>query len=136
MDTSVWSLAFRRKDTDLNLRERGLVGALRELIQEGRVQIIGSIRQELLSGVRELERHRRVRDKLRAFPDLVLDAGDYEEAAHLSNQCRARGITGSPIDFLVCAVAQSRHWEIFTTDRDFERYGKAIPVRLFGLRNA
>jgi predicted nucleic acid-binding protein len=128
VDTSVWSLALRRKEADLSPQNRKLVTALRELIQEGRAQIIGSVRQELLSGIREPERYGKVRDQLRAFPEPVLDVSDYEEAAHWSNQCRARGISGSPIDFLICAIAQHRRWQIFTTDRDFENYRKAIPV--------
>lgn len=131
VDTSVWSLALRRKNADLSAHQQRLVIALTELIQEGRAHIIGSIRQELLSGIREPERFRKVRDKLRAFPEPTLDANDYEEAAHLSNQCRTRGITGSPIDFLVCAVAQHRRWQIFTTDRDFENYSKIIAVNSY-----
>jgi predicted nucleic acid-binding protein len=131
VDTSVWSLALRRKDADLSPQDRKLVTALRELIQEGRAQIIGSIRQELLSGIREAERYRKVRDQLRAFPEPLLEVSDYEEAAHLSNQCRARGISGSPIDFLICAIAQHRRWQIFTTDRDFENYRQTISVGLY-----
>ena len=129
VDTSVWSLALRRNTADLSSVDRKLVSALRELIQEGRAQIVGPIRQELLSGMREPERYRKVRDQLRAFPEPLLEAGDYEEAAQMSNQCRRRGIAGSPIDFLICAVAQRQHWQIFTTDQDFENYRKAISVR-------
>jgi predicted nucleic acid-binding protein len=131
VDTSVWSLALRRKDAELSLQDRRLVGALRELIREGRAKIVGPIRQELLSGIREPERYRRIRDELRAFSEPVLEAGDYEEAAHMSNQCRARGISGSPIDFLLCACAQHHHWQIFTTDQDFGNYGKVVPVSLY-----
>jgi len=131
VDTSVWSLALRRKDADLSSQDRKLVTALQELIREGRVQVVGPVRQELLSGIREPERYRKVRNQLRAFPEPTVEAGDYENAAHMSNQCRARGISGSPIDFLICAVAQHRHWQIFTTDRDFTNYRKAIPVNLY-----
>ena len=131
VDTSVWSLSLRRKDADLSPQDQKLVTALRELIREGRVQIVGPIRQELLSGIREPERYRKVRDQLRAFPEPALEASDYEEAAHMSNQCRARGIAGSPIDFLMCAIAHHRQWQIFTTDRDFQHYRKAIAVRLY-----
>jgi hypothetical protein len=42
-------LALRPRAPDLNVRERALTGALSELIREGRVQMIGAIRQELLS---------------------------------------------------------------------------------------
>ena len=56
---------------------------------------------------------------------------DYEEAARISNICRTRGIAGSAIDFLICAIAHLRHWEVFTTDRDFARYSKLLPLRLY-----
>ena len=131
VDTSIWSLALRRKHTDLSSQERQHVNALRDLIREGRAQIVGPIRQELLSGIREAERYRRILDELRDYPEPALDVSDYEEAAHMSNQCRTRGIAGSPIDFLMCAIAHHRQWHIFTTDRDFQHYRKAIAVRLY-----
>ncbi len=133
VDTPVWSLALRRKASDLNARERVLTGALAELIREGRVQMIGAIRQELLSGIREQERFDKLRNYLRAFGEPGIEIADYEEAAHMHNLCRARGIAGSAIDFLICAVAQRRQWDIFTTDRDFERYGRVLGLKLFAV---
>jgi predicted nucleic acid-binding protein len=133
VDTPVWSLALRRKAGDLNARERVLTGALAELIREGRVQMMGAIRQELLSGIREQERFEKLRDYLRAFGEPGIEIADYEEAAEMHNLCRARGIAGSAIDFLICAVAQRREWDIFTTDRDFERYGRVLGLKLFAV---
>jgi len=131
VDTPVWSLALRRKRGDLSEREQGLTEALGELVRDGRAQIIGVIRQELLSGIREPERFEKLREYLRAFAEPVIEVRDYEQAAQMHNQCRARGITGSTIDFLICAVAHRRDWQVFTTDRDFERYSKALPVNLY-----
>jgi hypothetical protein len=131
VDTPVWSLALRRKEADLNARERVLTRALAELIREGRAQIVGAIRQELLSGIREEERFQKLRNYLRAFDEPGIEVLDYEEAARLHNLCRGRGIAGSAIDFLICAVAQRRDWHIFTTDRDFERYGRVLALKLY-----
>lgn len=133
VDTPVWSLALRRKHADLNAREQVLTRALAELIREGRVQMMGAIRQELLSGIRDEERFRSLRNYLRAFPEPGLEVRDYEEAAHMHNLCRGRGVAGSSIDFLICAVAQRRDWHIFTTDRDFERYGRFLGLKLYGV---
>ncbi len=133
VDTSIWSLALRRKPVDLNARERALSASLAELIREGRVQIIGVIRQELLSGIREAERFEKLRGYLRAFDEPGIEVQDYEEAARMHNLCRARGIAGSAIDFLICAVARRREWHIFTTDRDFERYRRVLGLRLFAV---
>jgi predicted nucleic acid-binding protein len=131
VDTPVWSLALRRKDADLNARERVLTRALAELIREGRAQMMGAIRQELLSGIREEERFHKLRNYLRAFDEPGIEVLDYEEAARMHNLCRARGIAGSAIDFLICAVAERRDWHIFTTDRDFERYGRVVGLKLY-----
>jgi predicted nucleic acid-binding protein len=131
VDTPVWSWAHRRRQADLNAREQGLTRALGELIREGRAQIMGAIRQELLSGIREEERFRKLRDYLRAFEEPNIEVRDYEEAAHMHNRCRGQGVAGSAIDFLICAVAKRRDWHIFTTDRDFERYGRVLGLNLY-----
>ena len=131
VDTPVWSLALRRKTADLNQRERETTEALANLIREGRAQLVGMVRQELLSGIREETRYRSLRDYLRAFDDPELHAGDYEQAAEMHNQCRSRGIAGSAIDFLICATAHRRNWQVFTMDADFERYAKVLGLRLY-----
>ena len=52
----------------------------------------------------------------------------------MHNLCRARGIAGSAIDFLICAVAQRRAWHIFTTNRDFECfYGQVLGLNLYAV---
>ena len=130
VDTPVWSLALRRKPDDLSLRERQLTETLAELIREGRVELLGPVRQELLSGLREEAQFRKLREYLRAFPEHPLEAEDYEEAAQMNNRCRSRGIAGSAIDFLICAAAHRRGWMILTTDRDFQNYASVLPVRL------
>ncbi len=131
VDTPIWSLALRRTSTDLNRREQRLTSALRELIRDGRAQLVGPVRQELLSGIRHETSFRKLRDQLRAFEEPNLEMADYEEAAHINNQCRSRGIAGSAIDFLICAAASRRDWEIFTTDQDFTRYAAVITLNLY-----
>ena len=127
-DTSVWSLALRRRS-----RAAGaLVDELRALIEEGRVAIIGPIRQELLSGIRDGVTFARLRDHLRAFEDEPLEAADFERAAEHFNTCRARGIQGSNTDFLICAAAERRRLPILTTDADFTRYARVLPISLHG----
>jgi predicted nucleic acid-binding protein len=130
VDTPVWSLALRRRPENLSDREHQLTQALAELIREGRVQMLGPIRQELLSGIREEPQFRKLRDYLRAFPEYALEASDYEEAAHMNNQCRTKGIAGSAVDFLICAAAQRRGWTILTIDQDFQNYASVLPLRL------
>jgi len=130
VDTAVWSLALRRKNGNLATRERLLVAELSELIREGRARLIGLVRQELLSGLRNAEQYENLRQSLRAFPDEPMETSDHEEAAKAGNQCRAKGVAASIVDILLCAVATKRDWAIFTTDPDFLNYAKVLPVKL------
>ncbi len=134
VDTPIWSLALRRKASDLRPQQLRLVETLAELIGSGQVQLLGVVRQELLSGIREEERFRKLRELLRSFEDPPLESGDYEEAAHVHNLCSAKGIAGSAFDFLICAVAHRRNWQVFTTDLDFQRYAGVSGVRLYVVR--
>ncbi len=126
VDTSVWSLALRRNPPSRAPEVVELV----ELIREQRVEIIGPIRQEVLSGVRSGAQFRLLRDRLRAFPDLPLSHEDYEQAAEFFTTCRGRGVQGSNTDFLICAAAHRRGLAVFTTDNDFQMFQHHIPVRL------
>lgn len=130
VDTSVWSLALRRRPGRINNLENERVNALRELIRDARVRVIGPIRQELLSGIRDSAQFEKLREQLRAFPDEPLMTEDYEQAAHWSNECRRRGVIGSGVDFLICSVVVTRSWQIFTADTDFRGYAKVIPIQL------
>jgi predicted nucleic acid-binding protein len=126
VDTSVWSLALRRDDGQ-QLQERE---ELRRLVSAHVVEIIGPIRQEILSGVRDRAQFARLETHLAAFPDLPLLTEDYVTAANFFNLCRSKGIQGSNTDFLICAVAVRRDLVIFTTDRDFRHFAKLLPIVL------
>ncbi len=130
VDTSVWSMALRRRQ----IVDDAFVGELRELVEELRVQMIGPVRQELLSGVRSKEQFEVLREHLQVFPDLALDAADYEFAAACHNICREKGIQGSNTDFLLCAIAQRYDLPILTTDGDFKFYQQYLPLRLHSPR--
>ncbi|MCF6236505.1 MAG: PIN domain-containing protein [Gammaproteobacteria bacterium] len=107
------------------------VKELEGLISDQRVVIIGSIRQEVLSGYSDKSRFEKLNDKLRYFENTQITDDDYVQAAIFSNTCRSKGVQGSHIDFLICAVAFRLKSEIFTTDNDFSYYGKHIPIQLF-----
>jgi len=128
VDTSVWSQALRRHAQ----AAAPIVDELRALIDEGRVAIIGPIRQELLSGIRSRTAFEQLRDHLRSFEDEVLTIEDFERAAEHFNACRARGVQGSNTDFLICAAAERRGLPIFTIDADFVRFARLLPIELHG----
>lgn len=131
VDTSVWSMALRRKPDSLSASERSFRGTLEQLIDRGAVLLIGPIAQEILSGIRDRYVFDQLANHLRAFPFEALLFEDFEEAARCNNLCRAGGVAGSAVDFLICAVAIRRQADVFTLDNDFERYANHLPLRLY-----
>ena len=127
VDTSVWSLAFRRKETSETVYRK----QLGDLISDGRAVLLGSVRQEVLSGIRHAEQFERLQLALRAFPDLVLETQDFELAAEYFNLCRANGVQGANTDFLICAAAVRHNYEILTTDKDFVLFAQFLPISLY-----
>ncbi len=130
VDTSIWSLALRRRK-QVQPPEAEELG---RLIAAHVVEIIGPIRQELLSGVRDKAQFERLEAHLEAFVDLPLSHKDYVTAAQFYNLCRAKGIQGSNTDFLICAVAVQHDCSIFTTDRDFPHFASCLPIVLHEVR--
>jgi predicted nucleic acid-binding protein len=118
VDSCIWSLALRRKKGPggLSAKERLLVGTLAEAIQDGRVAMVGPVRQEVLSGIRHPEQFQKVRERLEAFADETIESRDYINAARLDNLCRKHGVQCGEVDMLLCAVAVRHGWQILTTD--------------------
>jgi predicted nucleic acid-binding protein len=127
VDTPIWSMAFRRTTSasNLSLREE-----LLRLVRAKEAALLGVVRQEVLSGVSHSDQFTRLRDQLRAFPDIPVETQDFESAAECFNRCRAKGIQGSHTDFLICAVALRYDLPIFTTDKDFAQYARHLSLRL------
>ncbi|MGA3053124.1 MAG: PIN domain-containing protein [Candidatus Korobacteraceae bacterium] len=131
VDTSIWSLMLRRDPHQLSRGQQAQVAVLEKIVAAGQAQLLGAVRQELLSGIRRSQQFARLQQELRNFPDVDLEIEDYEGAAETSNACQAHGIAGSAIDMLLCSVALRRGWAIYTSDRDFEHYAKHAPIVLY-----
>lgn len=127
VDTPIWSYALRSRSKEYQPE----IDALTSLIRDQRAVIIGPIRQEVLSGYSDLRKYRTVREKLSNFENTPILDVDYDLAAEFSNKCRKKGVQGSHIDFLICAVANRLDVPIFTNDRDFELYQGIVPIKLF-----
>jgi predicted nucleic acid-binding protein len=134
VDTPLWSLALRRHRANLNPVETRLVAELEDLIREGRVILLGIVRQEVLSGVTSGPQFERLAPVLRTFPDEPVSIEDHEQAASCFNRCRSHGIQGSTADFLISAVAMRLNGTVFTTDEDFRHYAGHLPLHLHQLR--
>jgi len=125
VDTCVWSKALRYKASDKDITNK-----LNELITNGNLVIIGPIRQELLSGISETAQFNKLKERLSPFEDIPLKSEHFLKAAEFCNICRKKGIQGSSIDFLICAVASLDKFVVFTTDKDFEHYAEYLPIKL------
>ncbi len=125
VDTCIWSLVLRKKTPDLNLTKK-----LEDFISDGRVVIIGPIRQELLSGLSNQSQFTKLKQFLSSFKDTNLKTEHFVRAAEFSNLCRKNGIQGSTTDFLICAVADIEKLSIFTTDNDFNNYKRYLKIKL------
>ena len=64
-------------------------------------------------------------------PDLPLIDEVWYRASEFFNACRSAGIAADAIDMTICAAAHVHGTSIFTTDPDFPRYAKHLPITLY-----
>ena len=122
VDTSVWSFALRRKDpATLSTEEKRLKRKLLEAIEDGRIAILGLIRQELLSGIKEKAQFDKVKAALDPYVDEPINTADHEYAACLYNESRIQGVQAGTVDILICALAVRRGWEVLSSDDGLNR---------------
>ncbi|MCH8034788.1 MAG: PIN domain-containing protein [Bacteroidetes bacterium] len=126
VDTSIWSLVLRRRKKPQTKTSDKIL----KLIDEGRIVILGPIRQEILSGIKIKKQFELLKVYLKAFPNLNLEIKDYELATEFFNICKAKGVQGSNTDFLICAAAVNNNFSIYTSDKDFKLFKNYIPIQL------
>jgi hypothetical protein len=127
VDTNIWSTVLRRNAVvDKDVRKN-----LELLVEEGKVAIIGPIRQEILSGIKDDKKFHILKSHLSAFEDEPIITEDYENAAKISNDCIAKGFAVTAIDALIVSFAVRNGWEIYTKDKDFDRYSKITTMKKY-----
>lgn len=127
VDTSVWSLAFRR-NREQKSKE---VAVLQELLEGGSpIFMLGIIYQEILQGIRHDDQFRKIRDTLKILPFIDTTQDDHENAARLFNKCRSKGIQASTIDCLISIATIQNDCTLLTADRDFEYITQHSPLKL------
>jgi predicted nucleic acid-binding protein len=127
VDTSVWSLAFRRDPPAEAPEVTRLSQALRE--QEP-VFTTGLVLQELLQGFDGPRARDRILADFQSLPFLVPDRADHVAAAGIRNACRKAGIQVGTMDALIAALAIRHELTFLTTDQDFGRMARHCPLRL------
>jgi predicted nucleic acid-binding protein len=126
VDTSVWSLALRRKAPQVGREVQALAAA----IELGEACLIGTILQEVLQGFAEKRQAAQLAADLSAFPLVELRRSDFTFAAEVWNTCRAKGISLSTADAQIAAAAVNHDCLLLTADRDFGRVARYFPLRL------
>jgi predicted nucleic acid-binding protein len=126
VDTSVWSLAFRR-DAPPDVPE---VRALHQVLEGGEAVVCtGLILQELLQGFSGARERDRLVQHFSALPFISPDRSDHVEAAELRNHCRRKGVQIGTIDALLAQLCIRHELTLLSTDADFHHAARFCPLR-------
>jgi len=131
VDTSVWSLAFRRDATSSSVE----VLALRQALEgDDTIVTTGVILQELLQGFLGPRARKDIIERFSALPLLVPDRQNHIVAAELRNKCRRSGVQIGTIDALLAQLCIRHSLTLLTTDQDFVHVASHCPLRLWKQR--
>jgi len=128
VDTSVWSLAFRR-DAPLPCPE--VTTLAQALDSGGALFTTGIVLQELLQGFLGAKARDKIVSSFTALPLVVPDRQDHIRAADLRNACRRNGVAVGTIDALLAQLCIRHGFVLLTTDHDFTRIAKIGPLRVW-----
>jgi len=131
LDTSVLSLAFRRRHLGLPSASDIRLEIERMIEQDWPLLVPGVVLQELLSGVREAAEFTRLRAVMGGFLVVTATIADHLAAANIANACRTKGIAASTIDCLIAAQAIGAGYSLFTLDEDFRRIATCCSLVLW-----
>jgi hypothetical protein len=128
VDTSVWSLAFRRD----RAAEEPHVRALQTALAGGdSIMTTGLILQELLQGFSGPRARSDIVERFAALPLVTPDRQDYIEAAELRNRCRRAGVQIGTIDALLAQLCIRYQLTLLTTDNDFVHAADHCELRVW-----
>ena len=128
VDTSVWSLAFRRDQPSAAPE----VDAVRNALESGETIVTtGLVLQELLQGFAGPRARRDIIDRFTALPLLSPDRQDHIAAAELRNRCRRGGVQIGTIDALLAQLCIRHQLTMLTTDKDFGRVAEHSTLRVW-----
>lgn len=128
VDTSVWSLAWRR-DTTPSTAE---INELKRALEAGdSIYATGLILQELLQGFSRPKAHQLIIEHFSALLLLMPDREDHIQAADLRNACRRKGIQVGTIDALLAQLCVRHELMILTTDKDFRQIATVVSLSVW-----
>lgn len=128
VDTSVWSLAFRRDGE----QRAPQVAALRAAIDGGdSIFITGIILQQLLQGFTGPRARKELLVKFAALPMLMPDRTDHVDAAELRNRCRRAGVQLGTVDALIAQLCIRHDLILLTMDGEFASAAKHSDLKVW-----
>jgi predicted nucleic acid-binding protein len=126
VDTSVWSLAFRRDAPS----EAPEVEALVRAIGSGEpILTTGLVLQELLQGFSGPKARSQILERFAEIPLLRPERDDHIAAAELRNRCRRKGIQIGTVDALLAQLCIRHELTMLSADADFKRVARASELR-------
>jgi predicted nucleic acid-binding protein len=128
VDTSVWSLAWRRDHTSSAPEVSELERALKA---SESIYATGFILQELLQGFSRPKAHKKIIEHFSALPLLVPDRHDHIQAADLRNACRRKGKQVGTIDAMIAQLCVRHDLVILTTDKDFQEIATVVSLSVW-----
>ena len=128
VDTSVWSLAFRRDPNSAGPQVRALRNALEG---DDIVVTTGLVLQELLQGFAGPRARKDIIERFAALPLISPDRQDHIDAAELRNTCRRAGIQIGTIDALLAQLCIRHGLTLLTTDNDFLHATSRCPLKVW-----
>jgi len=133
VDTSVWSLAFRRDGTSAD----PAVAALHQaLLGSESVVATGLVLQELLQGFSGPKAAAEIVGRFRALPMIQPDRQDHIAAAEVRNVCRRAGVQIGTIDALLIQLCGRHDLTLLSTDKDFAHAASHVPFNLWRPQSA
>jgi predicted nucleic acid-binding protein len=128
VDTSVWSLAFRRDQVSGAPEVR----VLRDALEGGETIVVtGLVLQELLQGFSSPKARKDIIDRFAALPLLAPERLDHIGAAELRNRCRRAGLQIGTIDAVIAQLCIRHGMMLLTTDNDFVLAARHCPLRVW-----
>ena len=128
VDTSVWSVAFRRNQVSAAPQIR----VLRDALEGGETIVVtGLVLQELLQGFSGPKARKDIIDRFAALPLLAPDRQDHIDAAELRNRCRRAGLQIGTIDAVIAQLCIRHGLTLLTTDNDFVLAARHGPLRVW-----
>jgi predicted nucleic acid-binding protein len=134
VDTSVWSVAFRRKQESADIH---IINQLKNLIEKDESLIVsGIVFQELLSGLKEESQFNRMYQLITGFTILLANESQHKLAAQISNNCRRNGVATSTSDCLIAAMTIGYNSQLLTIDKDFTYMAAYCDLKLYPIETS